>query len=151
MDAMRGIFFGFDIIGAGLRTEMQRSEVVAANIGNMHVTRGPDGLPWRRLVASVNEARPESFLAALQGQGGARVDGGAHVVEVTKDTVTPFIPRHDPGHPHADENGYVLMSNVDLFKEMVDMAVIQRSFEANLATMRAYRGMLQAAVNNMRA
>ena len=43
------------------------------------------------------------------------------------------------------------MSNVDIFKEMVDMSVIQRSFDANIATMQAYRGMLQSALQNMRS
>ena len=43
------------------------------------------------------------------------------------------------------------MSNVDLFRELVDMSVIQRSFEANVATMQAYRGMVQTALQNLRA
>ena len=63
---------------------------------------------------------------------------------------TPFVPRHDPGHPHADEDGFVLTSNVDLFREMVDMMSIERSFQANLAAMRSYRGMLKSTMDSMR-
>lgn len=149
MTGMDGVFTGFDIAASGMRTEMQRAEVVAANVANMHVTRGADGLPYRRRTVVVEETRPKSFADAL-GSASAQA-GGTRIVRVVPDTQTPFVPRFDPGHPHADANGFVLMSNVDIFKEMVDMAVIQRSFEANIATMQAYRGMLQTAMQNIKA
>lgn len=149
MGGMDGVFMGFDIAASGMRTELQRAEVVAANVANMHVTRGADGLPYRRRTAVVEEANPGSFLAALGGA--TRAAGGVQVVRVATDTSTPFVPRFDPGHPHANPDGWVLMSNVDLFKEMVDMTVIQRSFEANVAAMQAYRGMVQTALQNIRS
>lgn len=149
MSGMSGVFFGFDIAASGMHTELQRAEVVAANVANMHVTRGADGQPYRRRTLVVQEAPARSFLAALGGAG--RSVGGAHVNRVAADMSTPFVPRFDPGHPHANAEGFVLMSNVDLFKEMVDMAVIQRSFEANVATLQTYRGMLQSALQNIRA
>ncbi|MEZ5967103.1 MAG: flagellar basal body rod protein FlgC [Planctomycetota bacterium] len=148
MKGMQGVFTGFDIAASGMRTEMQRAEVVAANVANMHVTKGPDGLPYRRRTVVVEETAPSGFAAVLGSVGAA--PGGTRVVRVATDTSTPFVPRFDPGHPHADANGFVLMSNVDIFKEMVDMAVIQRSFEANIASMQAYRGMLQTALQNIR-
>ena len=40
--------------------------------------------------------------------------------------------------------------NVDLFQELVDMQVIERSFDANLTALRTYRGMLQNTLTNMR-
>lgn len=148
MTGMEGVFFGFDIAASGMRTEMQRAEVVAANVANMHVTRGPDGQPYRRHTLIVQEAPARDFAQALRGVG--RSAGGASVAKVVPDHSTAFVPRFDPGHPHANDEGFVLMSNVDLFREMVDMAVIQRGFEANVATMQAYRGMLQTALQNLR-
>ncbi len=36
-----------------------------------------------------------------------------------------------------------------MFKELVDMSIIDRSFQANLSALRSYRSMLQAAVQNI--
>ena len=45
----------------------------------------------------------------------------------------------------------MLRSNVDMFRELMDMTVIRRSFQANLAALRSYRGMLQATISNFRS
>jgi flagellar basal body rod protein FlgC len=44
-----------------------------------------------------------------------------------------------------------MRSNVDVFQELVDLSIIERSFDANLASMRSYRSMLQNTLNNMRS
>lgn len=150
-DPMQGIFHGFDIAGAGLRAEMQRSEVVAANLSNMHLVGGKGRDPYRRRSVIFEEA-----LAAAQGslhgvRGAAELAAGVRVKEVVEDRVTPFIEMHDPGHPLADERGIVKLSNVDMVREMVDMSIIERSFQANLSAMRAYRTMVQDALANLRS
>jgi flagellar basal-body rod protein FlgC len=148
---MQGVFAGFDIARSGMQVEMRRAEAVAANIGNMHVTSGPHGSPYRRRVVVVEEVPPAGAFAPELAVAQTTAElGGVKTTAVVEDHATPFVPRFDPGHPHADENGFVLMSNVDVFREMVDMAVIQRSFEANVATLRTYRGMLQSALASMR-
>ncbi len=152
MSGMDGVLRGFDIAASGMRTEMERAEVVASNLANMHVTRGPDGQPYRRRTLVVEETKAGTFMQALRGTASpARDLAGTRVTKVVPDDTTPFLPRFDPGHPHADKDGFVLTSNVDFFKEMVEMSVIQRSFEANVATMQAYRGMVQSALQNLRA
>jgi flagellar basal-body rod protein FlgC len=151
MKGMDGVLRGFDIAAAGMRTEMARAEVVAANLANMQVTRGADGQPYRRRTVVVEEAKGSTFAQALdRGQRDPALRG-SRVTRVVPDQTSPFVPRFDPGHPHADKDGFVLMSNVDVFKELVDMSVIQRSFEANVAAMQAYRGMVQSALQNLRA
>jgi flagellar basal-body rod protein FlgC len=138
---MRGIFRGLDIAAAGLRAEMQRSEVVAANISNMHITGGRTREPYRRKTVVFEELLE-------QGPNATRQAGGVRVKEVVEDRTTPFLPRYDPQDPE-NKDGWVLTSNVDVFRELVDVNVIARSFEANLAAMRAYRSMVQAAINNI--
>jgi len=143
-DPMKGVFRGFDIAGSGLRAELQRSEVVASNLANMHRTGNAQNEPYRRkslvfeeVLEQVNVDDPETKLA-----------GGVNVSRVVEDR-TPFPVFYQPGHPHADETGKVLGSNVDLFQELVDMSVIERSFDANLTALRTYRGMLQSTLANM--
>ena len=113
-DPTQGVFQGFDIAASGLRAEMMRSEVAAANIGNMHRTGNATKEPYRRKSVVFEE-----MLDRVQSASG--------------------VP------------GWVWGSNVDVFQELVDLSVIERSFEANLASMRSYRTMLQNTLNNMRS
>lgn len=144
-DPMKGVFRGFDIAGSGLRAELQRAEVVASNLGNMHRTGNAQKEPYRRktlvfdeVLEQVDAKDPES----------AKIAAGVQVSRVVEDR-TPFPVFYQPGHPDADETGKVLGSNVDLFQELVDMSVIERSFDANLTALRTYRGMLQNTITNM--
>ena len=52
-----------------------------------------------------------------------------------------------PGHPEADENGYVTMPNVNPIEEMVDMMSASRSYEANLAAVRMSKNMASQALD----
>lgn len=146
-DPMRGVFRGFDITNSALTAEMARAEVIASNLMNMHDTGGPDRDPYRRKTLVFEEM--------LDTVGAATADGlpaaGVRIGRVYEDTTTDFTPVYDPGHPHADGEGFVRRSNVDLFRELMDMTVVRRSFQANLSAMRTYRGMLQATIQNFRS
>lgn len=144
-DPMQGVFRGFDIAASGLRAELQRSEVVAANLGNMQSTGNAQKEPYRRRSVVFEEV-----LAEADGAGGGRgrLGAGTMVGKVVEDQ-TPFPVFYQPGHPDADETGKVLGSNVDLFQELVDMNRIERSFDANLQALRTYRTMLQNTITNM--
>ena len=45
--------------------------------------------------------------------------------------VEQFRKDYDPGHPHADQDGYVLRPDIDIMTEMVDLMESVRSYEAN--------------------
>ncbi len=62
-----------------------------------------------------------------------------------------FKTRYEPGHPAADERGYVRTPNVETLVEMVDMREAQRSYEANLNLISATRRMLQKTIEILRA
>ena len=143
-DPMKGVFRGFDIASSGLRAEMQRSEVVASNLANMHRTGNAHRDPYRRKALVFEEVLDQVDA----NDPSARLAGGVQVSRVVEDR-TPFPVFYQPGHPDADETGRVLGSNVDLFQELVDMSVIERSFDANLTALRTYRGMLQSTLTNM--
>jgi flagellar basal-body rod protein FlgC len=149
-DPMQGIFQGFDIAASGLRAEMLRSDIVAANLGNMHRTGNKHREPYRR-KSVVFEELLDRVHSAGRIDGGDKLAAGVRVAAVVEDRESKFPRLHSPGHPDADEDGWVWSSNVDVFHELVDLSIIERSFEANLAAMRTYRTMLQNTLNNMRA
>jgi flagellar basal-body rod protein FlgC len=149
-DPMKGVFRGFDIAGAGLRAQLQRSEVVASNLGNMHRTGNAKNEPYRRKVVVFEELLEQASRGAAGGGSGREMAaGGVAVAKVAEDT-SPFPVYHQPGHPDADANGQVMGSNVELFRELIDMQAIERSFDANLTAMRTYRSMLQNSITNLR-
>jgi flagellar basal-body rod protein FlgC len=143
-DPMQGVFRGFDIATAGLRAELQRSEVVAANLSNMHRTGNAEKEPYRRRSVVFEEVLDQTRAGAVRDQIGV----GAAVAKVVEDQ-TPFPVFYQPGHPDADAEGKVLGSNVDIFQELVDLTKVERSVDANLQAMRTYRSMLQNTLQNM--
>ena len=50
-----------------------------------------------------------------------------------------------PGHPDADENGYIRSSNVNAMVDMADAILAQRAYEANLALINITKSMAQKA------
>ena len=54
---------------------------------------------------------------------------------------------HQPDHPDADENGDVMMPDVNILHEMVDLMTTGRSYEANASVVEATRDMAMQALN----
>jgi flagellar basal-body rod protein FlgC len=122
--------------------------VVSANLVNMQRTGNKYHEPYRRKSVVFQEVLDN--VNSLQGVAGSdKVAGGVRVSKIVEDRVSPFPKFNDPGNPNADENGEVWASNVDVFQELVDLSEIERSFDANLTAMRAYRTMLQNTITNI--
>jgi len=50
------------------------------------------------------------------------------------------------GHPDADQDGYVLMPNVNPMLEMIDVLSATRAYEANMTAFSAAKSMLSKAM-----
>ena len=50
--------------------------------------------------------------------------------------------RYSPGHPLADEKGYVYASNVNALEEMANMMSASRSFQQNVEVMNTSKDLL---------
>ena len=77
---------------------------------------------------------------------------GTHVVSLGRPVFdkTEFQLKYLPGHPGADENGYVKMPNVNGMVEAMDMREAQRSYEANLNLIQASRRMISQTIEILR-
>jgi flagellar basal-body rod protein FlgC len=64
---------------------------------------------------------------------------------------SPFRLEHMPGHPAADEKGYVKMPNVDVMTEVADMREANRSYEANLQVIKQARDMITMTIDMLRS
>lgn len=67
------------------------------------------------------------------------------VTKIVEDQ-SEFKKVYDPGHPDADEDGYVSMPNVDVVTEMVNMISATRSYEANVTSINATKSMAMKAL-----
>ncbi len=126
------------IAASALSAQRTRLELVASNLANARTTRTPGGGPYRRRLP-VFVAQP---LAASPAQPLAASLQAVRVARVVEDP-SPFLRRYEPGHPDADEAGFVAYPNVDPLAEMVDLLTAARSYEANVTLVRAAREMLR--------
>lgn len=141
------IFKAINISASGLTAERTRMDVIAKNIANTGTTRTQSGEPYKRQVAVFKEAEKQlSFRQILNAKRGNKsVSGGVELVGIVDDSA-PFRKVYDPGHPDADAQGYVTMSNVDPVTEMVDMISATRSYEANATALTSSKNMLLKAL-----
>jgi len=127
------------ISASGMKVQGTRLRVIAENIANANSTaQTPGGQPYRRKLVT--------FASELDQALGAEL---VHVKGMDFDQ-SDFSRRFQPGHPAADDEGYVLVSNVNSLIELSDMREAQRSYEANLKVIQASRGMLQQTVEILR-
>ena len=133
------LFKALKVSASGMDAQAMRLRVVAENLANRDTTAStPGGDPYRRKTITF-EARLDRSL-------------GIETVRVKRlgRDESPFGTRFDPGHPAADENGYVKVPNVNSFIEVMDMREAQRSYSANLAVLEVTRGMLIRAIELLR-
>ena len=71
--------------------------------------------------------------------------GGVRIKEI-QESQEDFIPVYNPTHPHADENGYVLMPNVDRTEETVDLMAASTAYNANLTALNVMKSMTMKAL-----
>ena len=64
---------------------------------------------------------------------------------VQEDT-KPFQIEYDPGHPDANEEGYVLKPNVNVIEEMTEMIKAMRAYQANAAAFEAAKEMFSVSL-----
>ena len=140
------IFSSMNINATALTAERARMDIISKNIANAQTTRTKNGLPYKRQVAVFKEAQGDNSFKSVLENKRKKDTGGVEVVGIVEDK-SDFKLRYDPGHPDADENGYVKMPNVELITEMVDMITAQRAYEANATAINTSKAMLQKAID----
>ncbi len=162
LNRTRNLFQSLRIPASGLSAQRARMDVIAQNIANAETTRTANGTPYRRQTVALQEARHDPG-SSIGPNMGARIENriqykvlgvddeavdptqglmGVEVVGIEEDA-TDFVPVYDPGHPDADEDGYVLFPNVNMTEEIVDLMQTRRVYEANLSVFQAVKSILR--------
>lgn len=127
------------IAATGMHAQTARMRVIAENLANADSTgKTPEEEPYRRRVPT--------FQAVMDDEvGGRTVQIGRLAYDMSE-----FESRFEPGHPAADERGYVRYPNVNSLIETMDMREAQRSYEANLNVVTVTRQMLGRTIDILR-
>lgn len=141
------LFKSLNISATGLTAERLRMDIISKNIANANTTRTLAGTPYRRQLTVFKEQGVdhsfESMLKKAKGQ--YAIGNGVEVSEVVEDQ-SDFKRVYNPGHPDADDEGYVLMPNVDVVTEMVNMMSASRAYEANVTAINTFKSMAAKAL-----
>ncbi len=132
----------FQIAAAGMDLEKRRVDVAALNLANMHASVPAGQTPYsaQKVVAQPLQV---NFNRAL-----GLADPVLQHREV-KLVAADLAPRlvHDPGHPHANAQGFVAYAAVDQATEMVSVSTALRAYEANVAVASTARAMAAKALD----
>jgi flagellar basal-body rod protein FlgC len=128
------------ISSSGLEAQSTRLRIVSENLANARSTGDVSGAdPYRRKTISFTDAMDST--------------NGFSQVEIKKIGVdrTDFQSEYDPGNPAADDKGMVKYPNVNILVEMADMREANRSYEANLQSIRQARDLISSTIDLLRS
>lgn len=112
-----------------------RLEAAAANLANANTTRTASGNPYQRRDVIFESQNVNETWSDIATQKGLFEQNNSAAIGVKSDVklanANDFVMQYQPGHPDADENGYVKLPDVDPLEETVNMMSAARSFEAN--------------------
>jgi len=140
-----GMFDAINISSSALTAQKTRIDVISKNIANASTTRATNGMPYRRKMVVFRESRDNSFEGYLNSIS-SKFNGSGVEIDYIAEDESPFKLKYEPGHPDADENGYVMMPNVDVVVEMVDLIDAQRAYEANITAINTTKSMMMNAL-----
>jgi flagellar basal-body rod protein FlgC len=129
------MYGSLDISTSGMIAQRTRMQVIAANIANMNTLENSKGEydPYLRRAAMLEPAgNPEN----PQGVRVADIDIQEGTLRAKK----------MPGHKFADENGYVMVPDIDSTSEWVNGLQASRAYEANVAAAETMKTMVAQAL-----
>ena len=128
-----------EVSASGLSAQRKRLEVLMSNLVNANTTQPAGKEVYRRRDVVFTAVAPSQSFGNAFDEAMSAVNG-VDASQVVTDKAEP-IRRYEPGHPHADKDGYVSYPNVNAMEEMVNILSATRSYEANLQAVNAAKDM----------
>lgn len=126
-----------EVLASGLSAARLRINVLASNIANAESTRTPEGGPYKRHdVVQLAKPIDYSFSSALD-----RLTLAKPMVQAVIEDQSEPRQVFQPGHPDADQNGYVAYPNINVVTTMTDLMSASRLYQANVTALESVRQM----------
>lgn len=110
----------FKIASTGMHAQSIRLNAISSNLANAESTASSSGMVYR---AKQVQLQPDTTISSLAP--------GVKVNKIVDDN-SPYKVIFNPGHPDADDKGFVTFPNVDVVEEMVNMMTASRSYQNNV-------------------
>ncbi len=161
---IRDLFSTLNVSSRALNSYQAQIAVTAENLANANTTRTQEGTPYKRkvLLRRANVDRG-IFRQLMRSRMGLRTSAPGHLpqailgmrpnaepglVDLEQEVVErpQFRRVYQPGHPDADEAGYVEYPDVNVVMEMLELITASRAYEANLTVMNTAKTLARRAM-----
>ena len=116
------LFNVLDIAGSGMSAQALRLNTTASNLANAESVSSSSGETYR--------ARQPVFAAMIKALGESPSGTGVQVKGIVE-SQAPLRQQYEPGHPMANDEGYIFLPNVSMVEEMANMISASRSYQSN--------------------
>lgn len=116
------LFNVLDIAGSGMSAQALRLNTTASNLANAESVSSSSGETYR--------ARQPVFSAVMKALGESPEGVGVQVNGIVE-SQAPLRQQYEPGHPMANDDGYIFLPNVSMVEEMANMISASRSYQSN--------------------
>lgn len=157
-----GLFSALRTTMSGMSNQMQRLDVISENIANAEKVPDENGNVYQKkiVIPARNSRSAQSkfsnvldlkmrrtrseHISSKNSEG--RMSSNRRSGDLKVVTESGFKLEYNPGHPRADENGYVKMPKINAVEEMVDLLAASRTYEANVTVLNAAKAMAKKAL-----
>ena len=130
----------------GLDVSSRRLQAHASNIANASTPYYVRKIP---VVAEADQVTFQGILADMRHgyfHTGLTLSTGGVAFEGSAPDPTPGKRIFNPGHPQADKDGYITLSNVNIVADMADSMIASKLYEANLSVIGMVKQMANRAL-----
>lgn len=129
----QGLDDSFRLNESGMVVQKLRMAVIAENIANAATFEVEEtGLPYRK-----------KYVVVTEGPNGVRAAS-------VQESQQPFVRHYDPYSPHANDDGYMYLPNVNLPDEMVNLSYTEIVFQANINALKTTKSLYQVAIEALK-
>lgn len=138
-------YSAFEISASGMAIEKLRLDTLALNLANANTSRSEGGSLYQPLRVVANARTASDFDTRLSSLLAGNYPAGVELADIETLDVAPRQV-YDPGHPDADERGFVAFPNINPVSEMVTLIDAVRGYEANVRALNAAKTMALSAL-----
>lgn len=132
------LFNIFDVAGSALNAQSIRLNTTSSNMANANSASSSTGETYR--------ARQPVFSAVMMNEFDDEQGVGVKVMGVVEKQ-DPLRMEYNPGHPMANEEGYIFLPNVNVIEEMANMISASRSYQTNIEVMNTAKQMMMRTLS----
>ena len=127
----------FTIAGSAMSAQSTRLNTVASNLANADTVSSSVGETYK--------ARSPVFSAVLADQFNQQGAASVKVVGIVESDAPPQM-EYSPGHPMANDEGYIFRPNINVMESMANMISASRSYETNVEVFNTTKELIQQTI-----